>query len=305
LAVSDPSNIGHGNTNVYSAAISDAYNNSVSDSQTKTCLWPAFQNVSAPKIRVTLKFDWAQSGRLAVAAPERFHRASASSTLSIDYSTNNGGSWTNQVNISHSRFVRDGSGAIVPISDSGSVSVDLPNPSAIDITQIRVRDAIATSVNTFSPIPETSSETGSTASADVTMSISHIRLEVEAVNCIASVPADRWKGEYFDNQTLSGSPTMVRDDSAPGTDFLSLNFASGSPHSLCAPAVDNFSARWTRTVNFAQGIYRFTTAVDNGVRLYVDGNLKIDRWGDLAPNTYRADVYLSAGNHEIKLEFIE
>jgi hypothetical protein len=305
LAVSDPSNGGHGNTNVHSSAISDASHNSASDSQTKTCLWPAFQNVSAPKVRVTLKFNWAQSGSFELDAPENLYRASASSTLRIDYSTNNGGSWTNQVNISHSRLVRDGNSDYVPISDSGSVSVDLPNPAAIDITQIRVRDNIATSVNTFSPIRDFDPTTGSTAVTDVTMSIWSIQLEVEFVNCITGVPADRWKGEYFNNQTLSDSPAMVRDDSIPGSDFLNLNFGSGSPHSLCFPRVDNFSARWTRIVNLAQGIYRFSAAVDNGARLYVDGYLRIDQWANSPPNTYTADVFLDAGSHEIKLEFIE
>jgi hypothetical protein len=33
--------------------------------------------------------------------------------------------------------------------------------------------------------------------------------------------------------------------------------------------------------------------------------LRIDQWGDLPPNIYTADVFLSAGDHEIKLEFIE
>jgi hypothetical protein len=136
----------------------------------------------------------------------------------------------------------------------------------------------------------------------VTATVSNIRIEVEAVNCIASVPRDRWKGEYYNNQTLSGSPAMARDD---GTGFLNLNFGAASPSLACGLGADYFSARWTRTVNFAQGIYRFTAAVDNGARLYVDGQLKIDRWADLPPNSYTADVALTAGNHEIRLEFVE
>jgi hypothetical protein len=142
----------------------------------------------------------------------------------------------------------------------------------------------------------------SNSQADITTSISNIRLEVEVVNCVASVPADRWKGEYFNNQTLSGSPAMVRDD---GASFLNLNFGGGSPSSVCGVNADNFSARWTRTVNFAAGTYRFTATVDNGVRLYIDGQLKIDQWGNLPPNTYTADVALSAGNHVVILEFVE
>jgi hypothetical protein len=122
------------------------------------------------------------------------------------------------------------------------------------------------------------------------------------VVCSATVPAGRWKGEYFNNINLSGAPAMALDD---GDGFLNLNFGGGSPGAACGVGVDNFSARWTRTVNFAPGPYRFTAAVDNGVRLYIDGQVKIDEWGEKPPNTYTADVFLSAGNHEIKVEFVE
>ena len=111
-----------------------------------------------------------------------------------------------------------------------------------------------------------------------------------ALECSVSVPADSWKGEYFNNPNLSGVPAMVRND---GVSSLNLNFdvVGGSPASACGVPVDNFSARWTRTVNFAEGIYRFAASADNGVRLYVDGYLRIDQWGDFPPNTYRADVF--------------
>src|SRR5262249_11330417 len=67
----------------------------------------------------------------------------------------------------------------------------------------------------------------------------------------------------------------------------------------------NFSTRWTRTVGFSAGTYRFTATGDDGIRLYVDGQLKIDKWVDQAPTTYTADVALSAGNHDLKFEFYE
>ena len=145
----------------------------------------------------------------------------------------------------------------------------------------------------------------STSRAKITTNVSNIRLEVESVNCIGSVPSNRWKGEYFNNTSLSNSPVMARDDTTDGADSLNVNFGGGSPSSVCSVSGDNFSARWTRTVNLAQGIYRFTAAVDNGVRLYVNGYLRIDQWGNQPPNTYTADVFLSAGDHQIKLEFVE
>src|SRR6266498_1111642 len=125
---------------------------------------------------------------------------------------------------------------------------------------------------------------------------------VSGANCFASVPTDRWKGEYYSNTNLTGSPAMVRDD---GNGFLNFDFGSGSPGSACGVNADNFSARWTRTVNFAANVYRFTVTGDDGVRLYVDGQLRIDKWFDQGQTTYTADVYLSAGNHEVKLEYYE
>jgi hypothetical protein len=120
--------------------------------------------------------------------------------------------------------------------------------------------------------------------------------------CVATVPTDRWKGEYFNNTTLTGSPPMMRDD---GGSSLNFDFGTGSPSAACGLSPEFFSARWTRTVNFGAGLYRFSVTGDDGVRLYVDGQLKIDAWVLQAPTTYMADVSLTAGNHVIKLEYFE
>jgi PA14 domain len=107
-----------------------------------------------------------------------------------------------------------------------------------------------------------------------------------------------WKGAYFNNQTLSGSPVFTRNDAN-----ISFNWGSGSP----APNIpaDHFSVRWTRTVYFDPGTYRFTATADDGVRVWVDGALLIDRWIDQSPTTYIADISLGAGNHTVKMEYYE
>ena len=70
--------------------------------------------------------------------------------------------------------------------------------------------------------------------------------------------------------------------------------------------MDNFSARWTRTVNFAAGAYRFSVTGDDGVRLYVDGQLEDRQVVSQAATTYTADVtFSSAGPRQIKLEYFE
>lgn len=107
-----------------------------------------------------------------------------------------------------------------------------------------------------------------------------------------------FKGEYFNNGSLSGTPALVRDDSAVLFDW---GVNAPSPH---LPA-DNFSARWTKTENFAAGDYNFIVTADDGVRLYIDNQLVLDKWKDQAATTYSSVKSLSSGNHIIKMEYYE
>jgi hypothetical protein len=118
----------------------------------------------------------------------------------------------------------------------------------------------------------------------------------------ASVPSDSWRGEYFNNTGLSGTPAMVRDD---GNAFLNFNWSSGSPSSACGIGADYFSARWTRTVSLAAGRWRFTVSADDGVRLYVNNQLVINQWRDQAETAYSVDLDLASGNHILRMEYYE
>jgi uncharacterized protein YgiM (DUF1202 family) len=108
-----------------------------------------------------------------------------------------------------------------------------------------------------------------------------------------------WRGEYFNNMSLSGAPAMVRDDQ--GIDF---NWGGGSP-AWGTVSADQFSVRWTRDVWLDNGRYRFTTATDDGVRLWVNGQLLIDRWYDQAAADYSAEIDLPGGAVPVKMEYYE
>ncbi len=107
-----------------------------------------------------------------------------------------------------------------------------------------------------------------------------------------------WRGEYWSNPTLSGEPVLVRND-------VNIDFNWGQNAPAAGLPADNFSARWTRAVNFDADTYRFRVIVDDGARLYVDERLVIDAWRDGAAREVTADIPLVAGKHNLRLEFYE
>jgi hypothetical protein len=131
-----------------------------------------------------------------------------------------------------------------------------------------------------------------------------VEVEVQEIQdpCKAEVPSDRWNGEYFKNMNLGGNPVMIRDD---GEGFLDFDWGSGSPGTDCGVPADRFSVRLTRSIYFAAGTYRFTVVSDDGFRLYLDGDLALEKWFDQSPTTYIVDVSLSEGNHTVVLEYYE
>jgi PKD repeat protein/uncharacterized protein YgiM (DUF1202 family) len=107
-----------------------------------------------------------------------------------------------------------------------------------------------------------------------------------------------WRGEYFANRDLAGTPALVRNDTN-----IDFNWGTSSPASEL-PA-NNFSARWTRTLAFDAGLYRFQAVVDDGVRLYVDNTLVIDAWSDGSWREVSGEQWLSSGNHTLRVEYYE
>ncbi len=106
-------------------------------------------------------------------------------------------------------------------------------------------------------------------------------------------PVNGWWGEYFNSLDLSGNPVLVRDDA-------NINFVWGADSP--GPGVNtDFSTRWTRNVTFAAGVYRFSAMHDDGLRLWVDDQLKLDAWNTCC-QTDTADVSLAAGQHTLRAE---
>lgn len=111
-------------------------------------------------------------------------------------------------------------------------------------------------------------------------------------------PISGWRGEYFNNTDLSGAPAVVRDDAA-------INFDWGTGAPVSGVGADNFSVRWTRSLSLTPGNYRFSVTVDDGVRLWVNNHLLIDKWQLQAATTYSGDIYVPTGATPIKMHYYE
>jgi VCBS repeat-containing protein len=107
-----------------------------------------------------------------------------------------------------------------------------------------------------------------------------------------------WRGEYFDNRTLTGDPVLVRNDKV-----IDFNWRFGSPDDDVP--VDNFSVRWTREIEFESAIYTFRVRMNDGARLWVDDQLAIDGWEDGPNRVLTVDLAMSEGEHDLRLEFYE
>jgi YD repeat-containing protein len=110
-------------------------------------------------------------------------------------------------------------------------------------------------------------------------------------------------GEYYNDYNGGNFSSYVLTRADADVNF---DWGGGSP----SPSVnlDNFSVRWTGTVvpRYTES-YTFYTTTDDGVRLWIDGQLVIDRWIDQAPyEATSAPLALEAGRHyAVRMEYYE
>ena len=109
--------------------------------------------------------------------------------------------------------------------------------------------------------------------------------------------ADAWAANYYANRDLSGSPVLTQR-----VDSIQFNWGAGSP----GPSVpaDNFSARYQRTMSFGTGTYEFRATYDDGIRIYVDGQVLLNDWREGSARSSSAQKMLS-GQHDIRVEYFD
>ena len=107
------------------------------------------------------------------------------------------------------------------------------------------------------------------------------------------------RGEYFANRDLAGEPAFTRVDT-----FVDFNW-NGSPGAPLGS--ENYSVRWTGVLVAPEdGEFDLGTYSDDGSRLYVNGQLLVDNWGDHGPQGRTARLSMKKDEAvEIRMEYYQ
>ncbi len=167
-------------------------------------------------------------------------------------------------------------GAMVQLSWKGiAPPTDTPTPTP---TPTGTATPTATPTPTFTPSP-TPTYTPTPQSAE------------------PPLPA-QWTAAYYPNPDLSEPVALARIDGA-----VDFDWGTGSPGE--AVPVDSFSARWTGSVQVSAGTYSYALRVDDGARVWVDGQLVVDEWHASGGAVYPFELFLQGGNHTFVVEYLE
>lgn len=107
------------------------------------------------------------------------------------------------------------------------------------------------------------------------------------------------RGEYFGNIALDGTPSIRTD--------ANVDFTWGTASPGLGLAADFFSTRWSGSIEprFNEE-YTFYSVSDDGVRVWVDGNLVIDNWTLHSSTENSGKLTLQAGQkYNVQIEYFE
>lgn len=113
-----------------------------------------------------------------------------------------------------------------------------------------------------------------------------------------AAPTGGWYGQFYANRDLSGDPYATRVDPWIG-------FEWGYNSAIGGMQADHFSVRWTNTIHLNTDTYRFCAMSDDGVRIWVDGNLVLDEWHASNSVAYCGAYWVETGDYEVKVEYFE
>ena len=111
----------------------------------------------------------------------------------------------------------------------------------------------------------------------------------------------RWTAAFSGLADATGSDPFVQQEADGGAFQLDYDWGTGSP--AVAPA-EGWTGRWTGIFSFDGGNYLFRANAKDAVRLYLDGQLVLDRWATYSyGEVSNRFVGVGPGEHTIVVEY--
>ena len=108
------------------------------------------------------------------------------------------------------------------------------------------------------------------------------------------LPLGEWYAYYYNNESLSGHPIQAQAIKPSKDGWISQDFGKGSPAQ--GVSNDSFSIKYVTAKKIKAGDYVLRAAADDGVRIYIDGELVFERW---TKESYREDAKkITIKNHK-------
>lgn len=117
-------------------------------------------------------------------------------------------------------------------------------------------------------------------------------------NTYCTAPNGQYCANYYNNRDLSGGSGLSRFE-----DSVDYDWGNGGPDN--GVANDNFSASWQGRFDFSAADYLFSATADDGIKVFLDGNVLIDGWKDQPLTTYLVKRAMTAGEHQVFVQYYE
>jgi hypothetical protein len=109
-----------------------------------------------------------------------------------------------------------------------------------------------------------------------------------------------WAVAFFNSTNLSGPQVSVT--TIQGT-TLNLDYGTNAP--AAGVNADGWSARFIQQIFFNQGTYEFVVASDDGVRVFINNQLVLDRFVPRTLTTDRFQQSFAAGTYTVVIEYFD
>lgn len=118
--------------------------------------------------------------------------------------------------------------------------------------------------------------------------------------CVVGYTDIGWLHEPDWFVTYYGDDSLGTRCATGGRDVMYLFETWGEDAPSAGCPIDNFSAHFSRSIEFPGGDYTFALGYDEGARLKIDGETVVDGWG--TEDCRYETVHLDAGRHQVSVE---